>query len=64
MAALYAAASSSSQKEMEVFPTGKHNDTWREGGLAYVNKIRSFLAKHAAPGAAAMNSGSTQRAAL
>jgi hypothetical protein len=59
MATLFAAATSSPHKEMAVFPTGKHNDTWKEGGVEYLTRVRSFLLKYAIAGSA-----SRQRAAL
>lgn len=58
MQSLFASATSP-QKEIAVFPSGKHNDTWKEGGIAYLTRFRDFVQKYAQAGSA-----SPQRAAL
>lgn len=65
MTTLFRAAVSSSQKEMVTFADGTHNDTWMRGGSEYLQKLKTFLEKHAGPGSAVKNaSAATARAAL
>lgn len=67
MKALHTAAELSADKELVLFPHGQHNDTWRTGGVEYLQRIRAFIQKYAQPGsAAASDDASTKqkRAAL
>lgn len=52
MKTLYSSATSSRDKDMLVFPNGKHNDTWMVGGAEYLAKLKQFLAKYAQKGSA------------
>mmetsp|Transcript_1963 Transcript_1963/g.3528 ORF Transcript_1963/g.3528 Transcript_1963/m.3528 type:complete len:300 (-) Transcript_1963:336-1235(-) len=43
MKQLYTTSKASSYRKLEVFATGRHNDTWMRGGVAYYAAIREFV---------------------
>lgn len=43
---LFQAATLSEDATMHVVPTGSHNNTWSEGGAAYIEAMKDFIDKH------------------
>jgi len=66
MALLHSAATAASERELAIFPTGKHNDTWREGGTEYITRVKEWIAKATAKSStsSSSSSGGSNRSAL